>query len=288
MSSIHSTRRIRSTSLAFALALAVGACGGDGAESGDEAAEREAAPAEPSMSSAGGASLPELLASGEVVFGLFSGEQTSEGGDTMGRIAETDFVFYSLETGPFDMDAMASYMEGMEAASEELGVEPHPVILRVPPIHLDTAQAREHVRLGLENGAAGLVYPHVVDADEAALSSEYLGDRLWPTNPDGDLINVVLIEDQEGIGNAMDIVGTPGVSVAIPGPGDLRRAYEGDMEAVEEAIQTVLAACLELDVACGITAGVEDIGERIDQGFRFFIVTQPAALAAGLSHAGRR
>jgi hypothetical protein len=59
------------------------------------------------------------------------------------------------------------------------------------------------------------------------------------------------------------------------------------MVAVEGAIQTVLAACLEFDVPCGITAGVDDIGTRIEQGFRFFIVTQPEAIAVGRAAAGR-
>ena len=61
----------------------------------------------------------------------------------------------------------------------------------------------------------------------------------------------------------------------------------GDMEAVEEAIQTVLAACKEFDVACGITAGVDDIGERLAQGFKLIIVNQPEALSVGLEESGR-
>ena len=80
---------------------------------------------------------------------------------------------------------------------------------------------------------------------------------------------------------------TPGLSVVFAGPGDLRRAYEGDMEAVENAIQAVLSACLEFEVPCGVTAGVDDIGMRLDQGFRVIIVTQEEALAAGRRHAGR-
>ena len=96
-----------------------------------------------------------------------------------------------------------------------------------------------------------------------------------------------LLEDQVAVQNAREIVSTPGVSVAIPGPGDLRRAYEGDMEAVENAIQTVLAACKEFDVPCGITAGVDDIAERLGQGFRLIIVTNADALAVGRAAAGR-
>jgi 2-keto-3-deoxy-L-rhamnonate aldolase RhmA len=82
-------------------------------------------------------------------------------------------------------------------------------------------------------------------------------------------------------------VATRGVSVVFAGPGDLRRAYEGDMEAVENAIQTVLAACLAHDVPCGITAGVADIAERIEQGFRVFIVTDAEAIPVGRAAAGR-
>ena len=59
------------------------------------------------------------------------------------------------------------------------------------------------------------------------------------------------------------------------------------MEAVERAIQTVLAACLEADVPCGITAGPEDIAERIRQGFRVFIVTSAEALSVGHQAASR-
>ena len=97
----------------------------------------------------------------------------------------------------------------------------------------------------------------------------------------------MLIEDQAGIEIARDIVGAPGVGVAIPGPGDLRRAYEGDMEAVENAIQTVMAACKEFDVVCGITAGPDDIEKRLDEGFRFFIVTSPETIAVGRRVSGR-
>ena len=109
----------------------------------------------------------------------------------------------------------------------------------------------------------------------------------WPGNPDGHLISFLLIEDQIGIDNVREIVSTPGVSAVSPGPGDLRRVYDGDMEKVEEAIQIVLAACLEFDVPCGVTAGVDDIAMRIEQGFRVFIVTQPEAVAVGMAAAGR-
>ena len=227
----------------------------------------------------------ELLSSGEPVFGIFSGEHTPGQGARMARNREADFIFYSLESGPFDIPAMEAYMEGMREGAGDYA--PQPVALRIPPIRDGADSARARARAGLDAGARSIVYPHVESVEEAALAVGALGDAGWPDNPDGNLVNILLIEDQVGIERAAEIVRTPGVSVVIPGPGDLRRAYEGDMEAVEAAIQAVLAECLAAGVACGITAGPDDIGERLDQGFRFFIVTSPEALTVGRAHAGR-
>lgn len=241
----------------------------------------------PSMSAAGDAepvSIAEMLADGQAVFGIFSGDHTREAGAAMAANRETDFVFYSLESGPFDIPAMEAYMAGMAEAAGADG--PHPVVLRVPPPH-DAAATREQVAQGLAAGVDGIVYPHVQNAEQAALAVEAMGGSVWPANPDGAHVNILIIEDQEGIQNARAIMETGGISVAIPGPGDLRRAYEGDMVAVEGAIQQVLELCLEMDVACGITAGVDDIAERLEQGFRLIIVTEPEALAVGRQAAGR-
>ena len=273
----RSGSRVLSAALAIATAAAAASC----APSGDAPGAQEQAAA----SAAGANPMVELLASGQPVFGIFSGEHTPGQGARMARNREVDFVFYSLESGPFDIPAMEAYMEGMREGAGEYA--PQPVALRIPPIRDGADSARVRARAGLDAGAHSIVYPHVESVEEAELAVGALGDAGWPGNPDGNLVNILLIEDRVGIERAGEIVRTPGVSVVIPGPGDLRRAYEGDMEAVEAAIQTVLAECLAAGVACGITAGPDDIGERLDQGFRFFIVTSPEALAVGRAHAGR-
>lgn len=227
----------------------------------------------------------QLLEAGNPVFGIFSGDHTREQGVVRGRNREVDFVFYSLESGPFDIPAMKVYMEGLEAASGSTG--PHPVALRIPPIRDGHELARDRVRQGLEAGVAAVVFPHVETAEEAALAVDALGADQWPGDAGGSLVSILLIEDQIGVANAREIVGTPGVGVVFPGPGDLRRAYESDMDAVEEAIQTVLAACKEHDVPCGITADADDIAVRLEQGFRVFIVQEPEVLTVGRAASGR-
>ena len=63
------------------------------------------------------APLVELLASGQVVLGIFSGEKTPDQGARMGTRTDVDFVFYSLERGPFDLPAMQAYRDAMGAAA---------------------------------------------------------------------------------------------------------------------------------------------------------------------------
>lgn len=303
--------RIRTAALgagALAVALVPAACGAPPAEEAGE--EVEMAPAaDPGRWNR----IISLLEAGEVVFGVFSGEQTPESAAQRAGLDLADFIFYSLETGPFDIPTMVAYQEALSPTGEGDG---HPLVLRIPPIRDGMDEAAERTAAGLDAGVYAIVFPHVETAEEAAHAvasmrppaagglrgapaaraarqfgvseADYAARAdVWPANPDGELVNMLLIEDRIGVENALDIVSTPGVSIAFPGPGDLRRAYEGDMDAVEGAIQTVLAACLEAGVPCGITAGPDDIASRIEQGFRVFIVTSEEALAVGHQAAGR-
>ncbi len=236
--------------------------------------------------SAGGSDkVVRLLADGEAVFGMFSGDKTAEQGASMIQNRDVDFVFYSMETGPFDIPGMQVYMKAMRDGAGADGT--HPLMLRIPPIRDGVEAARARVRQGIDAGVDAVCFPHVENAEEAALAVSVMGADVWPTDPEGHLVNMLLIEDRVGVRNAREIVSTPGVSIAVPGPGDLSRAYDGDAEAIERAIQTVLAACKEFDVPCGITAGPDDIAERLAQGFRVIIVRGPEALEAGRAAAGR-
>ena len=229
--------------------------------------------------------MAELLADGQAIFGIFSQQKTPEEGAELVVNREPDFIFYSMETGPFDIPRMQTFMKGMLDNAGSEGT--HATALRIPPIRDGRDEARERVSMGIEAGVDSIVFPHVETAEEAVLAVQWMGNNGWPGNKEGKLVNVLLIEDQVGVANAREIVNTPGVSVVIPGPGDLSRAYNRDQEATENAIQTVLAACLEFDIPCGITAGLNDIAERLEQGFEMIIVTEAAALPVGRRAAGR-
>ena len=230
-------------------------------------------------------SLVEHLRQGQPVFGVFSGPKTREQGSTIAAETDADFILYSMESGPFDVSQMEAYLAGMEETGGPMALDRLPVVLRVPPIE-DVETTRRHLDAALPTGIAGIVFPHVARPDQAVASADLMVES-WPGDPTGSLLDILIVEDQEGIRNVREIVGTPGLSVVFAGPGDLRRAYDGDMEQVEAAIQAVLAACKEFEVVCGVTAGVDDIGERLDQGFGMIIVTEPEAVAVGKAHAGR-
>jgi arginase family enzyme len=53
----------------------------------------------------------------------------------------------------------------------------------------------------------------------------------------------------------------------------------------EEAIQTVLAACLRHDVPCANTTGAGTVEDRISQGFRIVTVGGDAGITAGTARA---
>ena len=270
-----SQSRIMPPALVFALALATGCSAPE--QSADEASG--AASAGSDAAAMAPAPLVQLLADGQVLFGIFPGPSTREQGALMGQNRDLDFVFYSLESGPFDIMSTKVYMEGIAEGS---GTEaPHPLVLRVPPIRNGAEQAAANVAEALDAGVAAIVFPHVESAEDAAVAVSVMGAELWPGNPDGTLLSILIVEDRAGVERVDEIVSTPGVSIVFAGPGDLRRAYEGDMEAVEGAIQAVLAACQRHGVPCGITAGADDIAERIAEGFRVFIVSDAEAVPVG-------
>ena len=109
---------------------------------------------------------------------------------------------------------------------------------------------------------------------------------LWGLSPRGEMLNILLIENQLGVENIREIVQVPGVSIVMAATGDLNVNYGGDARALEQAVQEILAACKQYDVPCAIPGSVDDIEERIRQGFRVFLAAEDA-IRVGHAAAGR-
>jgi 4-hydroxy-2-oxoheptanedioate aldolase len=146
----------------------------------------------------------------------------------------------------------------------------------------------------LEEGATGLMIPHVSTAekarqlvqsvkfpplgdrglDNAGFDSDYriLSDnRAYTEWANRETFLVVQIETPEAVENADEIAAVPGVDMIFVGPGDLGLRYQlaGDStgEALERAFERVAEACRRHGKAWGCPAGTpEDLRKRRAQG----------------------
>jgi 4-hydroxy-2-oxoheptanedioate aldolase len=118
---------------------------------------------------------------------------------------------------------------------------------------------------------------------------------LWPLDPDGNILLMGIVEETEGVKNIRDILRqVKGIGAIWAGPGDLSvsMGLRGDTTHpnVQEALLQVVAACKEFGVPCAVGATADEVGMRLEQGFRLIIaspVKTTPMLDAGRRLAGR-
>jgi 4-hydroxy-2-oxoheptanedioate aldolase len=215
----------------------------------------------------------------------------------------------SLEHNPFMVDDLEKVMA---SARPEGAARPRlaPVV-RIP---YEGDQDFKHlVKQLLDAGAFGIVLPQVRTKEEAAklvramryppqrgakypvpagirgwgptgatrlwgVSNEEYARKadLWPLNPEGELLAIVMIETREGVKNINEILSVPGLAGVLIGPSDLSLSLGVGTPApnvnapeVEAATAAVAKACVALKKLCG-TFESPDVNARIAQGFRLF------------------
>ncbi len=250
----------------------------------------------------------EKLSRGELVFGVSTYDLSLENARALAR-ADIDYVYVDMEHGPMDFGALQAFLLGLtdKAAVHESGSLQQRVtpMARLAPYGRE--QTQWTVKQALDLGLMGIIFPSIDTADQALTAirsmrypqpreSPYMEPRgrrgfgpaaaawfwglsateyvrhagLWPLNPGGDLVAIMLIESAEAVRNIDEIAAVPGVAGFFVGPGDLSRSLgvARDAPEVEEAIETVVTACRTHDIACAITASAADMSRRIAQGFR--------------------
>lgn len=186
----------------------------------------------------------------------------------------------------------------------------YPMVVKIHEIAPDPELAAKHIGQQLDLGVSGIMFVGVESPDEvkrgiAAMrypaqggtrantvgsAPKYWGVNektyrakadLWPMNPKGELINWVVVESKEGLKNVREIAAVEGIGVLWPGAGTLRQVFSTtgadgkrvvDEQAWEAAIQSVLSACKEFKVACGIPTTPDQIEMRMSQGFSVFVM----------------
>lgn len=258
------------------------------------------------------------LEAGETVYGLSTQDLSLSYARQAAR-EPVDFLYVDMEHSPIDLPALRTFLLAMgdkERVLEKGSVRPSVALLArfAPP----AMESEWIVKQALDLGLYGVIFNGVDTPEQAAFavstmrypqlrdsrypepvgirgvsaanaawawgvsSSEYVQRAdLWPLNPDGDLLAVMMIESVEGLRNVNAIAATPGVGALFPGAGgDLSRSLgvtQGTPE-LEEAFQQILEACLDNDVACAITASTgQDVARRVRQGWRIIRTTVEAA-----------
>lgn len=250
--------------------------------------------------------------------------------------AKYDGIVFEMEHNPWDIRALRDSLQYMlnrgqiaRAGSVAPGVTP---IVRIPPNGEEKNQT--FAKQALDLGAYGIVWPHISTVDQAynavascryprlkgAARYEPAGVRgdgptaavrywgitqqeyyeradVWPLDPKGEILVILMIEDTVGIANLPDILKkVPGVGVVLIGEGDLSqelgypRQYEHPK--VVEAMAEIVRVCAAANVPVGHPhVGSNNVERVVKDGYRFLMaapVRSYAALDKGRELTGRK
>lgn len=159
--------------------------------------------------------------------------------------------------------------------------------------HIDTAEQARHAVSACRYPAFSDRHPDLGSRGCGPFAAaRYMGVALddyyatlggvWPLDPSGEILVVIMIESGTAVTNIRQILTeVPGIGAVFVGPGDLSQSYgmHGlySDPVVTGACAHVLAECQQADVACGITATEETIGDRLAAGYQFLVV-QPRVI----------
>ncbi len=102
---------------------------------------------------------------------------------------------------------------------------------------------------------------------------------VWPLNPDGELLAIVMIETREAVANIEEILSVPGIGGALVGPYDLSLSLGVGTPApnpaapeVLSAMDTVAKSCVAHHMLCGAFGALAeaDVNATVARGFTLF------------------
>ncbi|HEX6005950.1 MAG TPA: aldolase/citrate lyase family protein [Burkholderiales bacterium] len=249
--------------------------------------------------------------------------------------APYDAVVFEMEHNPFDVRLLRDCMQYMLdrrqiVQSQTLAPAVAPMV-RIPP---NGGELNQWVaKQVLDIGVYGVIWPHVStveDARNAVAACRYPRPReaahydppgqrgdaprtaarywgitaaeyyaradVWPLNPQGEILVVVMCEEARAIKNLPRMLKeVPGIGVVLIGEGDLSQDLghprEYEHPTVAAAIDEILAICKDHNVVCGhphVDSG--NVDRLLEKGFRWLMAapTQSfAALERGRKGSGR-
>jgi len=245
-----------------------------------------------------------------------------------GLIFETEHNMWDARSLRSAMQFLLQRRQIAQSASLAPAVTP---IVRIPPNGSEMNQW--FAKQALDLGAYGIVWPHISNVEQArnavsacryptlpshllhepsgqrgdgpstavrywGLTQQEYYDRadVWPLNPRGEILVVLMIEDTQGIANLDDILQkVPGVGAVLIGEGDLSqelgypRQYEHPV--VLDAMASVVETCKARNVIVGHPhVDAKNVERVLQQGYRLLLSAPTrgyAGLENGLKLSGR-
>jgi 4-hydroxy-2-oxoheptanedioate aldolase len=255
----------------------------------------------------------DKLVHGKPFFGVSTTDLSIDNAQALSR-ADIDYVYVDMEHGPLDMSALRSFLLATidKAAILKKGNAQPNVALFARFAPYGREQAYWVAKQALDMGLMGVIF-NGVETKEQALhyvqmmrypqpkgsrymeppglrghgaasalwlwgipEDEYIQRAdLWPLNPRGDLLAIMMIETAAGLKNVNDIAAVPGVGGIFVGRGSdlsmsLGVSLQRTSSETEAAFQTILKACLSHGVVCGKTVTESEIPARIKEGWTMF------------------
>jgi 2-keto-3-deoxy-L-rhamnonate aldolase RhmA len=216
---------------------------------------------------------------------------TREGGEKLAMNPLYDFLFLNLE-GRYDAAAIKAIAEGLRSPK---AVSRKTLIVRIPSIHDEgVAVAKTRVKEALDLGADGVTFPHVQSLEEArqavALFQEAKVNPWSSSNPNGEKLAMIMLEDPGAVAQAKQIADLKGYSILACGIGSLTQALGGDRAKGEAGNQQVLAETKRARIVNMLTATTQDVEQRVKEGFLALLAqgqSPDEAIRIGRAAAGR-
>lgn len=231
--------------------------------------------------------------------------------------ARYDGVVFESEHQPYDINGLRHCLQYMLDRNQILaGGSLAPAVTPMVRIPVNGSEMSQWLaKQVLDIGFYGIVWPHVSTAEEAynavaacryprpkeAENFEPEGQRgdapriamrywglsqqeyykkadVWPLNPEGEILCMIMCEEVKAIDNLPDILKrVPGIGVVLIGEGDLSQNLghprDYDHPVVVEAMATIRAICKENNVPVGHPhVGLDNVKKVVEDGYRYLIV----------------
>jgi 2-keto-3-deoxy-L-rhamnonate aldolase RhmA len=222
--------------------------------------------------------LISILESGKPAVGVWTGALSAPRIAKVLATSDADFIVADVEHDIYDFGMLHRFLLEVQDFSNRYRTEPRvaPVVL-VKLANRATWDPRYEIAESLKVGPAmGVWIPMVesradleraVSAVRNAETSAMAGINIpkerrdvWPLNPHGELLVVAMIETEEGVRRAQEIVETPGV-------GAIETVHIPAADA-----ERILKMCKERGVIAAIDASPEDVKARMDAGYKLISV----------------